>query len=764
MTFGAELRRLRRAAGLSLSDLSSRVHYSRGYLSKIENGVAKANAALASSCDNELTANGLLLSLVPKESQTVANGKSYLPGLAGLPPVTHHFIGRQKELARITATISRGVRSSAAISVVHGVAGVGKTTLVRQCLHSSHADFKDGVLFIDLRGYSSDVHEVSAADALSRLLRTLGVPDDEIPSDPDDRATLYQDRLHGRNMLIVLDNARTVRQILPLIPGESRCRVLITSRNRLSTLDDADHVELTALPQKESVRLLNSLRKRGETDFADTAVTGAEEEHPDAKSANALGEIIGLCDGLPLAIRIAAARLRSNPSWSLADLARKLADKSSGLDEFDDGERSIAAAFHLSYQYLSPHQRRMFGLLAIHPGSEWDLSSVAALSGLELSKTERLLADLYDANLIAYQGQGRYQFYDLLRTFAREIALSEIPESEQRQAIERLLEMNLYAVDLVDKVLEPHRYRRPLSFSSSPENLLNFADDSAGLAWLNQEWPTLVDLCAMAERHGFHNRCWELAFALRGFFFRRKLWDPWLTTHQVALRAAKTDDPWAYAVTTNNLGLVRLELGELKKATELYQKASELFSAIDDKHGAITAMNNLSWLAYYQADYQPALENMRKALDFYEREDSQRNAAITLCGIALVKTELSEFTDATSCVDRAFKKLKALGLPLDIAMAHNCYGWIRYKSREFDKAEQSYRNALETGKGYESCFEASRAEMGLGNVAAAQGNIPVAQHHWTLATELHTPAEPALVGEFHEQRMWSDKSDQPLPL
>jgi hypothetical protein len=206
--------------------------------------------------------------------------------------------------------------------------------------------------------------------------------------------------------------------------------------------------------------------------------------------------------------------------------------------------------------------------------------------------------------------------------------------------VHRLLDLSLYATDLVDRLLAPQRHRPRWTFERLPAELPVF-DHDTGLAWLRVEWPNLVALCRLAGTMGFSGHCWQLAFALRGFFFLTKLWDEWITTSEWALRAAEeAGDQWAQATIANSLGLARTEQGDLTGASRHYRHALDLYRAVGDEYGMHTVRNNLAWPDYYRGDNAAALSGMAAAADFYRRGGLDRNAAITLRGLSLVEAAL----------------------------------------------------------------------------------------------------------------------------
>ncbi|GAB3872969.1 hypothetical protein GCM10029964_012320 [Kibdelosporangium lantanae] len=682
--FGVELRGLRRSAGISLAELARRVPYTKGYLSKVETGAAQPNAKLAELCDTALATGGRLAALVPATRR-----RGPRPRLAGLPPVTSHFTGRAAERRAIVAALARTVRGSSAVCAIDGMPGAGKTALAIHCAHEVATRFTDGCLFLDMR----------AGEALHRALRLLAVPVEDVH--PADAATLYRDRLRGKRILIVLDNADSAAEVVPLVPAEPRCAVLVTSRRRLAALDDADHVSLAELAEPEAVGL-----------FHKVAGTGVDEE---------VAGIVRRCGLLPLAVRIAAARYRANPAWTVAGLERRLADEEARLPELDDGERSVSAAFHVSYDALPDDQRRMFALLAVHRGPDVDAHAAAALAGTDVRRAERLLDRLHDVHLLVQQDIGRYRFHDLVRAFA-----ADLPTPDRVPAVHRLLDHMLGAAEAADLHVSPHRYRPAFGLPGTHA----FADPAMAKSWLATEWPNLVALCGTAHAHGVHTRCWQLAYTLRGYFFLAKLWEPWIETHTLAVDSTRAlGDKRAEAITLNNLGIAHIDRGDHDLAAGCYEDALALFRAVGDDHGMSNCLVNLAWVAHYRGDHATALEDMWTALAFYRRQGSDGNAAITRRGIAVMQLAAGDAAAAIDNADRSLTVFRRLAMVLDAAMALNCLGEAGFAAGSVDAAAEAYREAVTLGEKCGSGYEAARAEYGLSRIAAARGDSAAEADH-----------------------------------
>ncbi|MGC7101966.1 ATP-binding protein [Amycolatopsis lurida] len=720
--FGAELRRLRLEAGLSLTELAARVHYSKGYLSKVETGVAKPNRKLAGLCDTELGSGSTLAGLVPFP---VAPGTA----LSTLPPVTAQFVGRSAEIAEIEAALEKPVFGGPSVCVVHGMAGVGKTALAIRAAHRIQGGFADGTLFLDLRGHTPGATPVSAGATLDRFLRLLGVRGEQIPGDTDDRAALFRDRTRGRELLLVLDNARSAEQVRLLVPAEPACRVLVTSRHQLAALDEAHHVALDLPSPAEAIALFRAVCPRD----------GASPE---------IDSVVERCGRLPLAVRIAAAKLRTRPSWRVTDLNRRLADEPARLAVLDDGERDVAGAFRLSCEDLPAPQRRLLVLLTLFPGTEIGHWAAAALAGAEV---EGALEHLLATHLLS-ELDGRYRMHDLLRTFVRAQADAELPAADRDAALNRLLDAGLFAAMRADRFVAPQRFRPEFAVDPEPPTP-EIHDEAAAVAWLREEWPNLVALCLLAGERGFHAHCWRLAFALRGYFFLAKLWDPWIETCRRAADSARADgDGWAEATTLNNLGTAFSDRGELDEAAESYRRALVLYQRLDDQHGVHTGLSNLAWVEHYRGDHEAALRGLLAAREFYERTGNQRNAAITTRGIAIVETALADYASALRNTGDALVTFERLGLDMDAAMTLNARAHIHHLAGRLPEATAAYLAARDRSLECGSTYEAARAETGLGNVAASDARGADADEHWRRAADLHPALDPLMVPEAETRR------------
>lgn len=727
--FGGELRRRRLSAGLSQSQFAVLIHYSKGYLSKVETGRAVVNREFAQACDNALKANGALVELAGDRPRKRSVGQ-LAATMSGLPQSTPHFVGRSAELARITAFLS--AEQGGVACALTGLAGAGKTALALQAAWTVADLFPDGCAYLDLGGHAAEGQAANAQDAFHPLLRMLGVPAEQIPSHPDARANLYRSVLRGKRCLFVLDNVGSARQVAPLLPSEPRCRVIITSRNRLNALDDAVHVTVDVLPAETARSLFR-------------AIAGER-----ARSApdDVVARVVDRCGRLPLAVRIAAARFHGSPMWTLEEFDERLVDEASRLSALNDGERSVAAAFSLSCQALTAAQLRLFALLALHPGRDVEVRGAAALADLGLVETRRLLDDLGDVHLVSPLGTNHVTVHDLVRVFAGDRLLPGIAQAEQTAALRRLLDHSLVLTESSDEFLAPHRHRLELSVGTLPEVSVKFTERATATAWIDAEWPNLVALCRAAAARGFHDQCWQLAFLLRDFFFLTKLWDVWIDIHLLAADAARVaGDGKALAMTLNNLGMAHADRGELVVAVGYYEEALEQFRELEDPRGVTDALSNIAWIALYQGDPRRTVRDLTEARASYLRMNAPRNAAIALRGMALAEVELGLCEDAVRHAEESRAEFAALGLELDVVMSANCTAWAHFGAGRLDDAAEHYARAVRLARNCGSQYELARATTGLGNVDAAQGRRAEAATHWAAADRLHGGLNDVMVGE-----------------
>jgi hypothetical protein len=324
-----------------------------------------------------------------------------------LPATIRGFVGRTAELAELDRLLDRApfgeTGSGLPILAVSGPPGVGKTALALRWAHRVRAQFPDGCLYVDLRGYAPD-RPVEASEALGTLLGCLG---DDVPADLAVRAARYRSRLAGRRMLVLLDNALCAEQVRPLLPGAGSCAAIVTSRDDLAGLvarDGAHRISLDLLPMPDALALLGNL-------------LGTDRVAANPPAAAMLAQ---RCGRLPLALRVAAEAAR--PDASPAEITEGPATGLDWLEAGGDPRTGVRAVFSWSYRPLAlgdPEAAAMFRLLGRHSGG--DLAGLAALAGTAADRAGRLVNTLVRAHLVR-SSSGRYRMHRLLRAYATELA------------------------------------------------------------------------------------------------------------------------------------------------------------------------------------------------------------------------------------------------------------------------------------------------------------------------------------------------------
>ena len=511
--FCAGLRRLVERCGLDRAVLARRVGYSRSQLYEILDGRIsrppewdRMVEPLVRACTgNDERAVGVwrrqhdvlvaVYGELKRQSMPVGtSGPADVTRVrpAQLPAAVEVFMGRAAELAeldRLLATAG-GTPTAVVISAVSGTAGVGKSALALRWAHRVREAFPAGQLYVNLRGFDPD-QPLSAADALAGFLRALGVAGQAIPLEVEERAAAYRSLLDGRRMLVVLDNAYSVEQVRPLLPGAPSCVVVVTSRDSLPGLvarHGAHRLDLDLLPHEDAVALLAAL------------IGGRVEAEPDA--AIVLAE---LCARLPLALRVAAELAVARPSTSLAQLVAELADEQRRLELLDAGgdpRTAVRAVFSWSYLHLPAEAARAFRLLGLHPGPDLGPYAAAALIHTGLEQAQHLLDLLARAHLIRPTSPGRYGMHDLLRAYATYRAGIEDSEAERWVARTRLFDHYLATAAAAMDILVPaERHRRPrVPPSATPSPPV--ADPATTRAWLDAERVALTTVCAYTAAHG----------------------------------------------------------------------------------------------------------------------------------------------------------------------------------------------------------------------------------------------------------------------
>lgn len=637
-----------------------------------------------------------------------------------LPAVASHFVGRAELMDQLDEMLLPVSGHRRMLVVLSGTAGVGKTTLALEWAHRVKHAFPDGQIYADLRGFGVE-RPMTPPEALSLLLRSLGVSNPDEVVDTDERAALFRTVISDRRVLLILDNALSAEQVRHLIPGDGPSAVLVTSRVRLdslSVLHAAGRLAVSPLNHDDATRLFYA----------------AVGERSDAEPA-AVAELMHRCAYLPLAIRIAAERVVTRPALRLADLLTDLADEHVGIDALgtDDSSASVRTVFSWSYQGLDDRSALVFRAFAWHPGRDVDLEALSALTGLDQTGTRASVMALMAGHLLTELVADRYEMHDLLRAYAREVSLTDEP-SAWTAGLVRLFDYYLHTAESADRALTPHRYRLTLDGDSTAGLVIDDVDTAR--SWFEREEANLAAMCRL-DGPWLDSRRWQLAYVLRGYYYLTKKLDDWIETHNSALAATlRLGDRRAEGITRNNLGMALVASGLIEEAMAQYLAAEQAFNAVGDRYGVSNALANQATVLRRQGQYDEALLRQQRALAHFRSENSFRNLGITLRSTARVHLDRGAITDAALCADEALDIALGLQHDLDVAQAYNVVGMVRHASGDRVLAEVALHQAIEFGVRCGSRHEQARATRRLGMLAVESGDVEQAERWWHIALEL----------------------------
>jgi len=704
--FGEYLRYHRLRASLTQDELADRAGISVRAIRDLERGRARAPQPrsvrnLVAGLALDETDGQQLIELSHVEPQPEPAQPSSFPvtgAVCPLPPLLPDLVGRARELEWLREQAEQALASQVmGVVVVHGAPGMGKTVLAVQAGYQLEQRFADGCLFLDMQGM--DPEPVSAHQAALRLIRSLGVPEEQIPAAPDERLGLYRWLMRDRTVLLVLDNVVNEAQVRPLIATSPGTLALITSRFVLTGLDTARLLELDLLGNSGAVQLLSAITGRDRTN----------DEH------DALAEVVRLCDGVPLALRIAGNRIASRPRWPVHQFAVQLADDRRRLSLLTAGDVQVRAAFELSHRLLTADAAEMFRRLSLVAGHEFGLELAAVVADQPSEIAEVALTELTDASLLRpADTPDRYTFHDLLRLFARE-----------------RLEAEEDADDIANRVLRTSKWLLGLASTAArhfdldqavdQDVLAAFPDQASADAWLTGETSQWLWAYRLAARDGRHQEVLDAAHALYWYADHRGTGELWYEFFRAGLDAAEAlDSPRDQAAMANSLTWVLVFLlFRTDEALDVHRLALRAARRADDQIQEAWANYFRAGIARIKARFDDALPFNERAVELFAAAGHSTGENLALTYLGRNKMLLGMFDEAVLAHRQAIAQQSSggsgAGSDVGLAVMYRMLGDTLHQAGHLDEALDAFDHAIR--------LLAADATFGIADVRLSRGAV-----------------------------------------
>jgi tetratricopeptide (TPR) repeat protein len=618
-----------------------------------------------------------------------AAGRSQQPAVPPprqLPRSSVRFTGRERELGRIKRVLQGVGREPVLISAIDGAGGIGKSALAIEAATELAEHFPDGQLYVDLQGATAGLSPLPPDEVLGRFLRALGRPGENIPLSREEMTAALRSRLAGKRLLMLLDNVADAEQVRPLIPSGNGCAVLVTSRRVLATLEGATHIHLDVLPLDEAVVLLGRL----------VGVERVTDEH------EAAIDIAEWCGRLPLALRIAGARLAARPGWSLRTFAERLSDTQTRLDQLESGDLAVRAGLRVSYSSLrdsdDPNDQtavRAFRLVGLLDGPDIGIPVVAALMDEPPGIAEMAMERLADARLVEATGVGRYRFHDLVRLFARELAHEEEPADHAAAALHRAMSCYLATTQRAVRLLDPLRQWpfHPVDKAFAEP----IHDRTAAADWLETERANLVAAVVQAahQRDSIARFGPGLAGALMWFLMPRVYVHDQLTVGETAIQIARRladreSEAWGLEVTAFSF----YQFGDYREEEARLRQALQIWVELGDRDGEQRTLCNLAAVAIVMGECDRSIILLDRQIPIAKELGNQ---VAEICGrlnLGEACGKLGRTAEGLVQLRAAFEKADAIGDVRNRTAAVYEIGKLYFGQGRFTEARAHMRQAL----------------------------------------------------------------------
>ncbi len=491
-------------------------------------------------------------------------------------------------------------------------------------------------------------------------------------------AAFWREQAAHRRLLIVLDDAATGDQVRSLLPGTPGCLVLITSRRRLAGLTGARSLSLSVMRPADAADL-----------FA--RIVGPGLSH----NADAIAEVVELCGNMPLAIQLAASRLRHRPAWTTVDLAQTLSRTQNRLREIRGEELEVASSFELSYRYLSRQQQSAFRQVGCYPGPDFSLHAASAASGLPLTQTDRLLDGLLGYHMLEEPAPGRFRSHDLLKEYSRELGLREEAEEVRRMVVHRLLDYYLHTAASADRILFAHRRRLEIAVDHIPPEPPVLGDQQDARRWMEAERRNILGSVQHAAANGFHRHVTLLPHVIAQFLEVGGYWADAASAHLCALEAWRyLGDRRGEAQAHVDLCLPRLRAGHFDDALVHGRDALAIFSSLGDDAGRADALDRLGLVHWHAARYLDALIHFEESLATHRVTGNRYGEAEVLGHSGFGYWHLGRYAKAVTAFEQALELYRDIGDSRGEGKMLNNIGDVEQRLGAYSEALAHYRQAL----------------------------------------------------------------------
>lgn len=627
-----------------------------------------------------------------------------------LLPDNPDFVGRAEETEVLTAG---SLDNTPLLEVIEGAAGIGKTTLALRIAHRMTARYPDAQLFLSFPADGS--HGV--ADALDRLLRMLGVPAARIPPETGERARLWRAEMAHRRAVIVLDDVSSPEQVTPIVLAAGDSLTVITSRQ------DADWpgqrvLRLEPLGTADSVTLLRQ-------------AVGPAADWSEGK----LAEAASLCGGWPLAIRVVASRLRELDG-DLDGLIDELKDVHAGLADSGETARRIFSAFEFAYRQLTAKDKRVFRILGTSPCTDFGLEAAAALTGETRASVADAVSALSSHCLVECTPADRFQFHDLVRSYAAARCAQEEPESEHRRAISRLI--NHYSDTLSTAIA-------PSSTAIAPS--VQLPDPGSAHAWLEAEWRNILLTARHAASHEWHRQCADLTHSLAGFLQAGGYWSDAIPAHELGLHASRLlGDLARRARSALDLSAAYRWTGDHDQARCHADEALAAYLQLGDQQGRADALDQLGLICWNSGGVRDALAHHQEAADLYREAGDQRGMAKAVMHAAIAFGTLGRYAEEARNLGRALRLFQRVGDRRGEALCLNNLGAVLEDRGLHRDAVAHYERSITVFREIQARPNLTLLDHNLAHVQQYKGH-----HDEAIAIYRRTLTEYYAIGDLEHQ-------------